>query len=79
MEKFCDFCNFSKITTMKTKFPNEIMSLEAKNAKKRTPIQLSHLGMVQIKLPGPINLGDLGRRVIGAVFRCILGVTIILE
>ena len=52
---------------MKTKFPIELLSLEAKKAKKRTQIQLSHLCMVPIKLPGLINLADLGRHVIGSL------------
>ena len=62
---------------MKTKFPNELLFLEAKNAKKRTPIQLSHLGMVPMKLPGPVNQGAQGCSVIGSLleakFLCKMG------
>ena len=65
--KNCVFCNFAKITTMKTKFPYEIMSLEAKNAKKRTYIQLPHLEMIPIELLELINLGTRGRHVISTV------------
>ena len=34
--KNCVFCNFAKITTMKSQPTNELLSLEAKNAQKRT-------------------------------------------
>ena len=34
--KNCVFCNFAKITTMKSQPTNELLSLEAKNAHKRT-------------------------------------------
>ena len=67
MTKFCDFCQFAKITTMKTQPYIELHSLEAKNAKKRTYIQLSHLDMIPIELLKLINLGTRGRHVFGAV------------
>ena len=67
MAKNCDFCNFAKFTTMKTQPYIELHTLEAKNAKKRTYIQLSHLDMIPIELLKLINLGTRGRRVFGTV------------
>ena len=67
MTQFCDFCHFAKITTMKTQPYIELHLLEAKNAKKRTYIQLSHLDMIPIELLELINVGTRGRRVFGAV------------
>ena len=61
------FPNFENFSLMKAQLPNDLYSLEAKNAKKRTQIQLSHLGMVKMMLPELINLRDSGRHVIGAV------------
>ena len=52
---------------MKSQPTNVLLSLEAKNAKKRTYIQLSHLDMIPIELLELINLGTWGRRVIGTL------------
>ena len=46
-----------------------LLPLEAKNAQKRTQIQLSHLDIIPIELLELINLGTRGRRVIGAVLQ----------
>ena len=67
MAKICDFCHFAKFTTMKIQPYIELHTLEAKNAKKRTHIQLSHLDIVPIELLELINLGTRGRHVIDAV------------
>ena len=67
MTKFCDFCQFAKITTMKTQPYIELHTLEPKNAKKRTLIQLSHLDIIPIELLELINLGTRGRHMIGTV------------
>ena len=58
---------FSEFTTMKSQPTYIILSLEAKNAKKRTYIQLSYLDMIPIELLKLINLGTRGRHVFGAV------------
>ena len=67
MAKNCDFCNFAKFTTTKTQPYIELHTLEPKNAKKRTHIQLSHLDIIQIEPLELINLGTRGRHVIGTV------------
>ena len=61
------FFNFSKFTTMKSQITHKLHTLEAKNAQKRTQIQLSHLDIIPIELLELINLGTRGRRVIGTV------------
>ena len=52
---------------MKTQPYIELHSLEAKNAKKRTYIQLSHLDMIPRELLELLNMGTRGRRVFGTV------------
>ena len=54
---------------MKARLTNAILCLEAKDAQICIQIQLSHLGMVQMKLLGLINLGACGRPMIGSVYR----------
>ena len=52
---------------MESQPTNVLLPLEAKNAQKRTQIQLSHLDIIPIEPLELINLGTRGRRVIGTV------------
>ena len=67
MAKFWVFSILQNFTTMKSQPTNVLLSLEAKNAKKRTYIQLSHLDMIPRELLELLNMGTRGRRVFGAV------------
>ena len=57
----------AEFTTMKSQVTNMLHTLEAKNARKRTYIQLSHLDMIPRELLELLNMGTRGRRVFGAV------------
>ena len=69
MARFCVFFNFAEFTTMKSQVTYNLHSLEAKNARKRTYIQLSHLDMIPIELLKLINMDTRGRHVFGAVLK----------
>ena len=57
----------AEFTTMKSQVTNKLHTLQAKNARKRTYIQLSHLDMIPRELLELLNMGTRGRRVFGAV------------
>ena len=69
MARFCVFFNFAEFTTMKSQVTYNLHSLEAKNARKRTYIQLPHLDMIPIELLKLINMGTRGRHVFGAILK----------